>query len=241
MELSCDDFVLDTPEALSEVWAALSRRRPCRDIRKLLSVSGQRRFDGYYTMHATRAAMSPAFCADLSQDPGVRPICGGTFKTSRRGSIWYSFSKSHLYTPAEMQFAHGWPSLSAFIEEGGPQSPYDFGQLGWRKQRSLLGNGMHLACMGAFYGYCLSQLRRRDTWKGRRQRGPAAAQRAYALWMAGRATIRPWKALTRASPGARGREASAQGAHGACGRLPQEAAPPLEFARGVGHAAVTAG
>jgi hypothetical protein len=82
---SGDDIVLDTPETLSEVWAAVSRHRPCRDIRKLLSVSWLPRFDGYQTMHATRAAMSPAFCGDLSQNPGVRPICGGPFEDVPEG------------------------------------------------------------------------------------------------------------------------------------------------------------
>ena len=79
----------------------------------------------------------------------------------------YSFSKQHLYSPAEIRFSQGFPLAQA------PPSAqylhcvgYDFGSLSPHQQFDLLGDGQHLVQIGAWWLYVCAHLVRRCDIEG---------------------------------------------------------------------------
>ncbi len=142
---------------------------------RILSPSGLARYNRYEQIRELDGdCLTDAFVADLTQNPDCRPTCGPIFKTSRRSSIWFSLSKQHLFTPAEMQLLHGWPSIPSLVQ-GSSASDFRSPDLSWSKLRSMQGNGMHLPCMSAFFSFCLSNVVRRRTLQGDPSAGLVAA------------------------------------------------------------------
>ena len=72
----------------------------------------------------------------------------------------YSFTQRHLFTAAEMRVAQGWPAAQGLGHEGmkAPRWMLNHGLLGITvgQIRSMTGNGMHLARIGAWLAYCMS-------------------------------------------------------------------------------------
>jgi hypothetical protein len=168
-------FILDSEENHRAVWCDFGKQRGryIKDdaaidslcLRDLLCNSGRKRYDDYNAafLAGDGVGLDGTFICDLSQDVDFSPKCGSTFCTTTRSSFWFNFQTNHLFTPAEIRFAHGWPSIAnhSICVEGPVFQECTRSQL-----RKLAGNGMHLAAMGAFIAYCLSQLRRRDELQG---------------------------------------------------------------------------
>jgi len=112
----------------------------------------------------TRVGPTGAMCADISQDPEHRLRCGPWLPALTRSTQLVSLSRSHIYTPNELDFSQGWPSL-----EMEPCKKYqscmpvaswsDFAPL---DRQHLLGNGMHLFQLSCIWQYVLSNLLLRD-------------------------------------------------------------------------------
>jgi len=157
--MTADDCFGDSALNHAEVKSALGRKRgryfhedqdPSKvDIRKLLNPSSVKIHGKYAKLYSEGARVGPGGCfiADLEQDPDHRPRCGPVLMAQVRHGVIYSFSRDEVFTPLELQAAHGWPSFA-----GGDKfkSPLMFSSLRLQDQQSLQGNGMHLAAMGAF-------------------------------------------------------------------------------------------
>ena len=105
---------------------------------------------------------------DLSQNPEhiarigpwlPRPACSSTFASlthcDRRGLPLF-------FTPAELHFAHGFPSTPRADSNYKQLLPLDVNTLDASQAQQCIGNGMHIGVQGLFYSHCLSQLLRLD-------------------------------------------------------------------------------
>ena len=99
-------------------------------------------------------AVAGSFCVDVSQDPAVRPRCGAWFPAFTRSSRMMSASLDDLYTNSELDFAMGFPAVplppcAAYRENTGMQ----VNKLPYVQYCKLLGNGMHVAALQAWWSY----------------------------------------------------------------------------------------
>ena len=110
------------------------------------------------------------YIADLSQDPSYRNRSSNILCTRMKNTMCYSFSKRHLFTASEMCVAHGWPAVASCAKPGfqAPAWMSNHGLLGisTAQLRSLTGNAMHLACIGAWLAYCMCHTVRCDLING---------------------------------------------------------------------------
>ena len=86
------------------------------------------------------------------------------FPAVARSSLLLSISKDELFTPNEIDFAMGWPSIrtegnASFAEliGGQPAGLSDF------ERRQLSGNGMVLPQLGAWLSFCFSCIAKRSS------------------------------------------------------------------------------
>ena len=137
----------------------------------MATATAKKRATSYMKKVAEMAGARSGTCAiDQSQNPVAR----------KRGSPWLPTlcrstdavllfkddpNKCYIYTPAELAFSQGWPSLPDTV----PDCKEFFGDLRPRwlslsknQMAQLLGGGMHLYSMTAFTAYILSNIVRRD-------------------------------------------------------------------------------
>ena len=110
--------------------------------------------------------MGGSFLTDLSQSP-ERMRCGSWLPSFARTTIAASLSSDHLLTPAEVDFAMGWPhklkqvpgSCELVERMGAARALHG---LSFPQRRSLAGNAMMLPSCLACWLYVLSNCVRRD-------------------------------------------------------------------------------
>jgi len=121
-----------------------------------LAPGGKRIFDAYFEDYLAQPAGSGAFVVDLSQTM-KRRAAGAWLSTLTTHGIKYSISRSHLFTPRELWFAHGWPSAPAITSGRAMPNIFEQGFSQNTLQR-LVGNGWHIAYTAAFFWWCLAQV-----------------------------------------------------------------------------------
>ncbi len=180
VQLEADDFLhLDSAERHRNLRREFAKRRgvyPNQSVgeipfRMLLSPGQQHNLEGYCRMRQDKdqdlVGVRGTFCADLSQDPEERPRCGPWFPTFARSSMIVSLSKMDFFTNAELDFVMGFPSLefsaNAHLADCCPVRVHDLERSTYCK---LLGNGMHVACLMAFWSYIFMNCVRREVVEG---------------------------------------------------------------------------
>ena len=173
VQLEADDMVvLDTFKNHQALLKELAKKRnafPSDDdslaLEAVLSPSQRRFLDGYHAIMSNRRRLGArgSFCADISQDPRERPRCGAWLPTLARSSALVSVSRGSFFTNKELDFAMGFPAIpfpgnEAFRECVG----YPVHDMDRSTYSKLIGNGMHVASMMAFWAYILSNIVRRD-------------------------------------------------------------------------------
>lgn len=111
------------------------------------------------------------FVCDLSQNPDRRFRAGSWMPTVARSSVMCSLTAEgatlggHLFTPAEINFAHGWPSLQIPGVHAGSQVSLEASslRLSAHQQSQLVGNSMHLVPLAAWLMYVMANTCRRET------------------------------------------------------------------------------
>ncbi len=161
---------LDSDEHMHEALTDLARLRRCyvrqdcaladSDVARLLSTSSRDHFlkyqDLFDKMQSNPQTRKTAWIADLSQDPSHRCRAGEHLMTAMKNSTYYSFSKRRFLTTREVCVAHGWPAIPGLATIAPPASMSQ-GILSNCQRRVLTGNSMHLACVAAWFAFCLSK------------------------------------------------------------------------------------
>ena len=171
-----DVFLADSDAARQRMEEDLRSRVPAE-----LSHECPNRFQGLF--HGTKAkhlhkfeemkekhalTSESAFIADISQNPDFRTRSSDMIPAITRSSCFVSMTQGKVLTPSEVDASLGYPGLST----GGPADVYqtltlcDSAALSSTEKRSLSGNGMHLACAGAWELYVCSNTIRREVLAG---------------------------------------------------------------------------
>lgn len=176
VQLEADDLLyLDSESNRVELRRELAKRRglfACNEdlatmpLELLLAPSHRHNYEGYQTMmqdDPQRIGARGSFCADLSQEPPERARCGPWFPTFARSSMVVSMSKAEVYTNCELDFAMGFPSL-AFPGNRGLAKHCIAGieKMERGTYAQLVGNGMHVACLMAFWSFIFAHCVRRE-------------------------------------------------------------------------------
>jgi hypothetical protein len=151
-DLAEDPFILDSP--VPDFFRTEKSKERVRSFRSMVS--------------SKRGVLSGCVCGDVSQNPTIVFRGGAWLPALARSSDLVLLQDGqgldgHFYTAAEMACSQGWPAVptqnSARYKscEG-----YDLSQLTHGQQRSMQGNGMHLASWGSFVGFVLAHVIRRD-------------------------------------------------------------------------------
>jgi hypothetical protein len=144
--------------------------------RDLLCASAQVHLDGYREIQKAdrhRTGSLGGMIADVSQRPGHMKRCGAWLPALTCSSQLIAMFPSlreeddHIFTPNELAFAHGFPSLPE------PNSPmkfqlclnFDLASLPRRESQKILGNGFHLIAQTAWWLYVLAFSCQRETLK----------------------------------------------------------------------------
>lgn len=174
--MEADDFLnLDTEEQhnvlLSEIAANRGLFCPPSVLRsipldQLLCPSKQRHVANYRAIFGTthKVGARGSFVVDLSQNPEERPRCGAWFPTLTCNSNLYSMSGKDFFTNAELDFAMGFPSISLpQVQQYACVVPEAL-QIHRRDRATyakLIGNGMHVGSLFAWFGYVFAHCVRR--------------------------------------------------------------------------------
>jgi hypothetical protein len=116
-----------------------------------------------YNSGGKKVGLGGALSVDLSQSP-QRLRVGPWLQTIARSTVHCSVSKMHLYTPSEVDFAMGWPSI---VDEHNKTfaSRLKLGEAlagtSFAVRRSFSGNGMMLPQVMAWTLYVMSHCARR--------------------------------------------------------------------------------
>ena len=147
-DLAEDPFILDSP--VTDFFRTEKSKQRVRSFQSLVS--------------SKRGAMSGYTCGDVSQNPEVLFRGGAWMPSLARSSDLVLLQDGHgfdghFYTAAELACSQGWPAVPT------PNSAkykscegYNLSQLTHRQQRSMQGNGMHLASWGGFLAFVLSHI-----------------------------------------------------------------------------------
>lgn len=115
-------------------------------------------------LHAAgeRCGLSGAMTADLSQS-GAWLRTGPWLQTITRSALMCSVSSNHFYTPSEIDFAMGWPTIEhpALAKYGKLGIREQYSQLSMSVRQSLAGNGMMLQQLVSFFVLTTGSLMRR--------------------------------------------------------------------------------
>ena len=136
----------------------------------MLTKGGQKHYDTYMKAYLESREQpghrDECFVVDMSQNPQQRFRAGPWIPTMARSSELYCMSCEggpEKFTPAELQFAHGWPLLATPLGDAFRDcASFDFSCLSPTQQRHLAGNGMHLAVLAAWMLYVKMHLMRVD-------------------------------------------------------------------------------
>ena len=118
---------------------------------------------GEYEDYFASLSLKPPFYADLDHHPGRGPRCGSTMPTMDTHPRIYGWTEQRLATPLELLTVQG-------IDMPGPllgnrsESPLVrlFRGLKRHQQLHLVGNGMHVPTMSAWFLYVCSHCRKRS-------------------------------------------------------------------------------
>jgi hypothetical protein len=177
--LECDVFAnIDTKANIEKTRQAYGRGRLFTDDipnKAVLSASAGAHLYDYMMLAAQgkkRGGMCGASAADVSQCAIKRNRSGPSLCSLRRSSQLVSLTNveghaNHFFTPNELSFAHGWPTLEECPSRYQDVLNYDAPSLlSHAQQRSLLGLGLSLNMVQAWYLYLFSHLVRRDYIEG---------------------------------------------------------------------------
>ena len=130
-----------------------------------LPPDAKHRLLAYQDMIGQHTGLAGTCVGDLSQNPAKRKRIGPWLPAFARTTIACSFTAGgppefpYLFTPREVAFAHGWPSLQRVDGELSPFHflyPSIFDELTRAESTSLLGNSMSLPVIAAWWCYIVS-------------------------------------------------------------------------------------
>ena len=168
---------LDSTQAMDDSRRELARKRgihrgPLTDFKPFLTRKGQERLSDYQRMVPERIGARGSCICDLGQGLRKRARIRPWLPTSTKSSRFASLTKGgryveHIFTPDELAFAHGWPSLK-FDSNADFQDamPSELGRLGQVQRQKVLGNGVHLCMLYAWNLYIESHVIRRSQLSG---------------------------------------------------------------------------
>jgi hypothetical protein len=161
------------------VWPHRGQRMKVRD---LLPSGAQERYDKYLAAmsskvsQATVSLKGDSFICDLSQNPDKRFRAGRWMPTVAKSSAMCSLTAAghtlggHLFTPAEINFAHGWPCVqvpgvhAGSGEDFSESIHFDEQKLNIHQQAQMAGNSMHLVPLAAWLMYVMANTVRREVY-----------------------------------------------------------------------------
>lgn len=168
---------VDTAESMQKYHRSLANLRGIfsgsHSTLDLLPPDAQRRLQGYMDLVEDSRGLGGSCVADLSQNPAKRPRIGPWFGACTRSSMFISLTAGasdssasaaagpYLFSPAEISFANGWPSIPVHGPNSAPSVftdtyPEVLKGLGARQLAALCGNGMHLHTISAWLMYVKS-------------------------------------------------------------------------------------
>ena len=150
-------------------------------IQDTFSPDMKRRLSLHTASQTDSTGLGGTCLVDLSQNPAKRQRSGPWFGAFAQSSKFASLTAlpvdhrdyPYIFTPAEIAFVNGWPTIS---EVNGQQLPFHsslpsvFKNLTFHQHSSVVGNGMHLHTMAAWLLYVQSHCVRRellDRWAPR--------------------------------------------------------------------------
>ena len=151
-DLADDPFILDSP--VTDFYRTNKGKQRVRALQAMVSTK--------------RGALSGAVSGDVSQNAECMFRGGPWLPTLARSTDAVLFKdgcglEGHFYTPAELACSQGWPAVpTKYGMKYQRCLGFDLGQLPRQQQRSLQGNGMHLASWGSFVSFVLAHVFRRD-------------------------------------------------------------------------------
>jgi site-specific DNA-cytosine methylase len=118
------------------------------------------RFKVYESYHKQRLSQT-AYIADISQTvDATRKRVGEILPAACTSSAFYSFTAQRFFTPADLKISQGWPLESSSLYGDLVRSKAGISS---HAQKKAMGNGMHLAQVGAVFLYICSFTMRRET------------------------------------------------------------------------------
>jgi hypothetical protein len=118
------------------------------------------RFKVYDGMHKARK-LQTGYIADISQTVDAsRKRVGEILPAACTSSFFYSYTAKRFVTPADLKISQGWPLHSSSLYGDLVCSRDDISS---HAQKKAMGNGMHLAHVGAVFLYICSFTMRRET------------------------------------------------------------------------------
>jgi hypothetical protein len=177
VQLEGDDFV-----GLSSEQDQLQQRKELASQRckhasddKLLEMdicdslpSGQRGFwHQYERLREERQGARGSFTADCSQYQTLQPRCGAWLPSVATSSELRSLSKKAAFTPQELDFSMGYPSIEGLEGCRAYSScmSREMYKRAWNSFKRVLGNGVHLPCQAIWMLTILAHMVRRDDFQ----------------------------------------------------------------------------
>jgi hypothetical protein len=132
-------------------------------LMQLLAPGGQ---DTLKALHAiyeetTRTGIGGCLVGDVSQSE-KRIRCSPWIPPCAKSTVLIAVNSDHLYTPTEVESAHGWPYLRAELKQCIPAPLHE---LSASEAKLLSGNGMHLAQVFAWLLFTMTHTLRREPLK----------------------------------------------------------------------------
>ena len=168
---------LDSETEVQSVRRRMAARRgiyggPLDDLKSFLTTKGQQYLADYHEMSESRKGMRGSFVCDIGQNPKKRARCSPWLPTATKSSKFVSLTKKdvfpeHIFTPNEMAFAHGWPTIPTCSNMKYRQCmPSHLLNLSINRRGAVLGNGVHLNMLYAWNLYVEAHTVRRDSLEG---------------------------------------------------------------------------
>ena len=139
------------------------------DLQDLLSDSGKKFLGEAKQITATGRRVGPmgTSVCDVSQDPTVAQRLSPWMPTLMKSSeivLIRNGNKpcTHIFTPSELAFSQGWPTVKAAPKRFRDCMMFDMGGLSNNNKKIMLGNGIHLFPITAWHFYVFSHVVRKD-------------------------------------------------------------------------------
>ena len=177
--LEMDDFAGIDSDEMHKKWViALAARQGIVNLENddveaeyCMSQSHLEIWAGYQSMMEERKGVKGTFVCDVSQRPQHSAKCGAWAPRLATSTMLLSLTqnedplKPHIFTMDELGFAHGFPVTPMAKDEYRQCLPFSITGLSVSQQISVMGNGMHISTMAAFYAFVLSNVVRTDMVK----------------------------------------------------------------------------